>query len=233
MTNNLLQLKIKQRLNKLASFDFDNIECWQIQEAFNKVQLEWTRRQLHGNNAYKEGAEQSITRIDDLQVLITREQLKGVNQDLYFDSEKLPKDYMRFVRISSQAQSDCCPPRKMSVYLAEEANVSQYMSDNNTRPSFEWGETFCSINSNRIRIYTEGKFELVAPELIYYRKPKDILLRDCVNPNTDEIIVLEQECEFKDDIVELLIDETCAILAGDIESQIQMQRSVQNAERNN
>ncbi len=50
MTNAALQLKIKQRLNKLASNDYDNIECWQIVEAFNKAQVEWVRRQLHGNN---------------------------------------------------------------------------------------------------------------------------------------------------------------------------------------
>ena len=32
MTNSLLQIKIKQRLNKLASLDYDNIECWQVTE---------------------------------------------------------------------------------------------------------------------------------------------------------------------------------------------------------
>ena len=50
MDNNTLQLKIKQRLNKLASFDFDNLECWQMIEAFNKAQVSWCRRQLHGTN---------------------------------------------------------------------------------------------------------------------------------------------------------------------------------------
>ena len=37
MTNDLLQIKLKQRLNKLSSNDYDNIECWQIIEAFNKA----------------------------------------------------------------------------------------------------------------------------------------------------------------------------------------------------
>ena len=68
MNNNLLQIKIKQRLNKLASFDYDNIECWMIQEAFNKAQLEWVRRRLHGLNALKESSEQSVTVVDDLQI---------------------------------------------------------------------------------------------------------------------------------------------------------------------
>ena len=35
MNNTTLQIKFKQRLNKLASNDYDNLECWQIVEAFN------------------------------------------------------------------------------------------------------------------------------------------------------------------------------------------------------
>ena len=50
MNNNTIQIKIKERLNKLDSLDYDNIECWQIVEAFNKTQIEWCRRQLHGGN---------------------------------------------------------------------------------------------------------------------------------------------------------------------------------------
>ncbi len=70
MNNNLLQIKIKQRLNKLASLDYDNLECWQIAEAANKAQLEWMRRQLYAINVRKEGTEQSAGLVDDLQRLM-------------------------------------------------------------------------------------------------------------------------------------------------------------------
>lgn len=75
MNNNLLQIKIKQRLNKLDSLDYDNLECWQIAEAFNKAQIEWTRRQMYGMNIRKEGAEQSSGLVDDLQKLMKSELL--------------------------------------------------------------------------------------------------------------------------------------------------------------
>ena len=74
MNNTTLQLKFRQRLNKIASNDYDNIECWQIVEAFNKAQVEWCRRQLHGNNIFKEGDEMSKRRIDDLKQEIRRNQ---------------------------------------------------------------------------------------------------------------------------------------------------------------
>ena len=70
MENSTLFIKLKQRLNKLDSNDYDNIECWQFIEAFNKAQIEWCRRNLHGGNMYKEGDELSKKRIDDLQPLL-------------------------------------------------------------------------------------------------------------------------------------------------------------------
>ena len=86
MNNTTLQLKFRQRLNKIASNDYDNIECWQIVEAFNKAQIEWCRRQLHGNNLFKEGDEMSKRRIDDLQILLTNRQLPTVHFANFIES---------------------------------------------------------------------------------------------------------------------------------------------------
>ena len=85
MNNTTLQIKFKQRLNKLASNDFDNIECWQIIEVFNKAQISWCRRQLHGTNQFGEGDEQSKKRVDDLQILLTTATLTGV--DIPYDDK--------------------------------------------------------------------------------------------------------------------------------------------------
>ena len=95
INNTTLQIKFRQRLNKLASNDYDNIECWQIVEAFNKAQLEWCRRNLHGNNMYKEGDEASKRRIDDLQPLLNRLVLTGVNNADHFEGNNFPVDYLR------------------------------------------------------------------------------------------------------------------------------------------
>jgi hypothetical protein len=40
MNNITIQLKVKERLNKLDSQDFDNLQAWQIIEAFNKGQVD-------------------------------------------------------------------------------------------------------------------------------------------------------------------------------------------------
>lgn len=234
MNNNLLQLKIKQRLNKLASMDYDNIEVWQMMEAFNKAQVEWVRRQVHGSNATREGDEQTRQRIDDLQILLTAHKLEGKMHPTFFESNLLPFDYMSFKRVSTQAVSECCQePRTMDIYLAEEADADLLLTDNLKGPSFEWAESFCTLFGRRVRIYKTKDYEYVNPKLIYYRFPRDVKFLGTVNPETNDIVIADVTCEFKDDIVEILIDETAAILAGDIEAVTQYQRGTQNAERNN
>jgi hypothetical protein len=221
MNNQTLLIKLKQRLNKLDSQDFDNIQCWQFVEAFNKSQLEWCRRNLHGGNMYKEGDELSKKRIDDLQPLLIELSLTGIVTDTYFETNNFPVDtYLEYKRVSTNATDDCCTePRSMTVYLAEEANVPLILRDPLKNPDFDWGETFCTMIDNRIRIY--------------YRKPVYIQVAGCTDPYTGQISLNNVLCEFKDDLVEVMLDDTAALIAGDIENLYQQKRGQASAERNN
>lgn len=233
MNNQTLQIKLKQRLNKLASNDYDNIECWQIVEAFNKAQVEWVRRQLHGNNMYKEGDEMSKRRIDDLQVLLLEVNLTGSQDDKYFESTSIPENYMEFKRITAYATSECCPkPRSMTVYLSEEASVDLILRDPLKRPDYEWGETFCTWINNRVRVYKKD-FDITTVSLTYYRQPVLIEIEGCQNPYDGITSAVDVESEFKDDIVEVLLDETASLIAGDTENFNQYTTNQQTAERNN
>ena len=261
MNNTTLQIKFRQRLNKIASNDYDNIECWQIVEAFNKAQLEWCRRQLHGNNMYKEGDEMSKKRIDDLQPLIVDLGLEFINFKNYIETVPnwFPENYLEYKRITTEAITDCCPlvkiidgeeniappderpeyipvereaGRSMTVYLAEEANVDLYMRDPLKRPDFEWGETYCTMQGDRVRIYKKD-FEIVNPILTYYRHPRYIEIAGCVDPYTLVESAVDVECEFKDDVTELILDEAVSIIAGDIDNVNQYIRGSASAEKNN
>jgi len=232
MQNSVLTIKIKQRLNKLDSQDYDNIECWQIVEAFNKAQVEWVRRQLHGINIVKEGDEQSTRRKDDLQVLLVTDTLNLVNNKIYFRGG-IPENYLQWKRVDVFANKGCCDKRRLTVYLAEEGNLNQLLRDKAKQPNFEWAETFATLKGNGVNIYTNGEFDVQAADLIYYRQPIKIQIQNCVDPYTGIASTTEVECEFKDDIIELIIDEAVSILAEDIESGNQFTRGTQTAERNN
>jgi hypothetical protein len=223
---------MKQRLNKLDSNDYDNIECWQVVESFNKAQVEWSRRQLHGVNIVKEGDEQSTRRKDDLQVLLTSQPINAFPKDIYYFAN-IPGDYLQWKRVDVYAKKGCCEKRRMTVYLAEEGNLNVLLRDKAKQPNFEWAETFATLINDTIHVYTNNEFEVQNASLTYYRQPRKIQIEGCIDPYTGVESTAEIESEFKDDIIELIIDEAVAILAGDIESGNQFSRGTETAERNN
>ena len=232
MLNSVLTIKLKQRLNKLDSNDYDNIECWQVVESFNKAQVEWTRRQLHGINLVKEGDEQSTRRKDDLQVLLNTLPVTMTDKEYYYKGA-LPEDYLQWKRVDAYAQKDCCDKRRMSVYFVEEGNLNILLRDKGAQPNFEWAETFATLKNNEVNIYTNNEFNIQTVELTFYRQPRKIQINGCVDPYTGIQSTVDVTSEFKDDIVELIIDEAAGILAGDIESGNQYSRGSEGAERNN
>ena len=232
MLNSTITIKMKQRLNKLDSQDYDNIECWQVVESFNKAQVEWARRQLHGINPVREGDEQSTRRKDDLQALLVTGTLSLQDKDYYYRTA-IPGDYLQWKRVDVFANKDCCDKRRMTVYLAEEGNLNQLLRDKAKQPNFEWAETFATLMDNGVNIYTNKDFSISQADLVYYRQPIKIQIQGCIDPYTGVASTTEVQCEFKDDIIELIIDEAVSILAGDIESGNQFSRGTETAERNN
>lgn len=236
MNNDTLQLKVRERLNKLASSDFDNIECWQIVEAFNKGMVDWCRRNLHGTNLPKEGDDQSTSRVDDLEKLLIYSPILPLNnrQTFYETVAERPADYLRYKRFSAKAVNECCDePRQLTIYMGSEADLDILLKDKDKKPSFEYAETFGTFVNNKMRVYTNGDFELKDFSLVYYRQPRKIEILNCKDPYTGLIPTANVICEFSDDLTELLIDECAGILAGDIENGFQVQREKGNVENNN
>jgi hypothetical protein len=145
----------------------------------------------------------------------------------------IPEDYFQWKRVDVYAKSGCCDNRRMTIYLAEEANLNQLLRDDAKKPSFEWAETFATIKNNRVYVYTNGQFEISTASLTYYKQPTKIQIQGCIDPYTSVETLTEVPCEFKDDIIEVIIDEAVSILAGDIESGNQFSRGTETAERNN
>jgi hypothetical protein len=233
MENLTILYKVKQRLNKLDSNDYDNIETVQILEAFNKASVDWPRRQLHGTNLSKTGDEQTKRRIDDLQVLLREIPLTLQEKDKYFGSTNWPDNYFEYKRVSFNAKSDCCDRNDWVTYLVEEANIDIYLRDEYRKPNFEWGHTLITLVNNQVKIWTNNDFEIEDARLTYYKQPRRIEIQGVTNPYTGLLSATEVESEFKDDIVEVLIGETVKILAGDIENVAGVQIADKSVESNN
>tara|TARA_B100000902_G_C27157624_1_gene837026 strand:- start:255 stop:1094 length:840 start_codon:yes stop_codon:yes gene_type:complete len=135
----------------------------------------------------------------------------------------------------------CIKPRTMTVYQSEVANVDVLLRDPLKRPDFEWAETFVTMQAYDntdggatagIRIWRRN-FYIMDPVLVYYRTPRRIRIVNSVDPYTGLTVTADIPCEFKDDIVEILIDSAVSTLAGDISDANQMMRGEQAAEKNN
>lgn len=231
MQASLVLIKVKQRINKLDSADYDNIECWQVREAFNKAQIEWVRRQVHGKNDTQEGDEETRQRVDDLQILLTPIILQVRQNELFFEAKHLPANYLYLKRATPYVNHGKCKNKPITSKLREEANVDDYLGDYSMQPSFEFEDTFHTMINNTIRVYANNEFDVEELRIIYYRKPREINFGNCTQ--MDGSSGEEIDPEFKDDIVELIIDDTVSILAGDIESPNAMQITKQRSENNN
>lgn len=208
MTLAQVSAKMDLRLNKGASGDYDNLWSYQKEEAFNKAVTAWVRRQFHGKNVTQEGDEESTIRVDDLQPLLKVESLATRDKGLYSQTEKLPTDYLYYKRLTPIVSKGACGNVQMKSHLREEANVDDLI----TFPSFAFEETFHTIINNRAHIYHNKDFAVNKAVLTYYRKPKVYSFKK-----------LTSVVEFKDDVCELIVDEACKTLAGDIESFNQRQ----------
>jgi hypothetical protein len=231
MTNAELQIKIKERLNKLASMDYDNLECWQIVEAFNKAQLEWFRRQIGGMNLEHHGDGSSKLNYDDTQKMVKTVPLIGINYSDSFVSESHPGDYLYYSSMFVMGKNSCCPERNIIVYMVDKADLYVILRDANKKPSFEWGETVAIMADDKFTIYTNGEFEVTSLDLTYYRKPIPVSFGGCIDITTGQATI-DVPCEFKDDIAEIIVDNAVAILAADIESFNQYTRATNSANQN-
>jgi hypothetical protein len=235
MTNAELQIKVKERLNKLASLDYDNFECWQIAEAFNKAQLEWFRRQINGINQLQSGDGSTKVNYDDTQKLIKTVPISGTNYPTSFpqsfETDVIPSDYLYYSSMYVMAKSDCCPERNINIYIVDKADLYVILRDDNKKPSFDWGETVAVVADNKFTIYTGGEFDITSINLTYYRKPVPVSFAGCVDITTGAATP-DVPCEFKDDVAEILVDNAVMILAADIESSNQYTRATSSVQTN-
>lgn len=223
-------VKLKLRLNKIDSSDYDNIEDYALVEAVNKSALEIFRNTIHGTTRTQEGSENTVTRIDDLQQFLKPEIIKGSNSKPNYFEAKLPSDFLFWNRIIPVASKDQCLKKEMYSELVEEANVPILLRDYSWQPSFEWRETFHTILSGKIRVYTQNNFIVDHLDTVYYRKPKKMDIHGYTHE--DGTISQNVDLEFKDDLAEIVLDYAASIIAGDIESPNQTQITLTRSQVN-
>jgi hypothetical protein len=203
MTIKQVSAKINLRMNKGDSGDYDNLTDYVKQEAFNKAITDGVGRMKIGKTQLQDGDEETVGRVDDLQILLKTQPLTVRNKGIFAQSNKLPIDYGSFKRLTPTVSKGSCSSVTIKSHLREEANVDDLLSI----PSFNFEETFHTLIGDKAHIYHNKDFTVDKAVLTYYRKPK---VYDFKKPDT--------KVEFNERLCELFVEEACKIIASDIES---------------
>lgn len=222
MTNADAIDKIALRLNKLYSQDYNDIDLYKITEAVNKAIDDVVRRGLKGNNKKSEGDEETSFTVDDFAILLKTISKSPNKRDIY-DTIDIPEDYRYYKRITPIVSKNSCKNIRIKSSFIEEANIDSYLNDYNSKPSFDFEETFHTEFGKTFKIYHNKDFNIETVDLTYYRNPKYIDLENEV----PELI-----WEFKDDLCEIIVDETVKTLAGDTENISSYQLAEKRIETN-
>lgn len=119
---------------------------------------------------------------------------------------ELPKDYFDLADVRANAQKDNCRDI-INLFELRTENLNEVLSDEYTKPSFEWREALYTVNSNNLSIYTDKSFKINDILLNYYRYPNQIKLSNEENPESgfDTNSVIEWDDKSLDDIISLMV----------------------------
>lgn len=129
--------------------------------------------------------------------------LTSKSEDKY--NFNLPKDYFDLSDVRAKAEKNNCRDY-INLFEVKTENLNEVLQDEYQKPSFEWRESFYTINSNKLSIYTDREFKISEILLNYYRYPNQIKLLDELNPESDfEDVEIEWDDKSLDDIISLMV----------------------------
>jgi hypothetical protein len=210
-----LLYKIDQKLNKLSTNEHQQIQLEDKILALNEAQLKLIKQKVDGISVVSGlGMDAFKKRYEDLQRLIVNysnqplkltETDKGVNQWSANIHDLVP-EYMFYVDSYITADKGRCKNRQIWINrdLAKHGDLQFILNNDHYKPSFEYQETFNSLSSNSISIFTDGTFTPKEIYIMYMRYPLYINKKGYVM--LDGTNSVDQDCELEKYLEDELLD---------------------------
>lgn len=236
-----LLYKIDQRLNKLSANEHQQIQLEDKILALNEAQIKLIKQKVDGQNTVSGlGLDAFKKRYEDLQSLVVNYidgelplTLKNPELNQWTASvHQLEPAYMFYVDSYVIASKGLCKNRKIWINrdLAKHGDLQYCLNNTHYRPSFEYQETFNSISSDEISVFTDGTFTPSNIYVSYMRYPEYI--------NKTGYIMLDgepsfdQDCELETYLEDELLDLTVQNLAMYTENQSAVESSIYRIKTN-
>jgi hypothetical protein len=196
---------IDLKLNKLSGLAHQSIPVENKVIALNAAQVKLIIKKIDENNQLGLGLDGNKKRYQDLEVLIepaSKHQMKLSLEDKNLnrwssDLKELDPNYMFFVDGYLIASKGDCKGRiiYLNSDLIKHGSVTTLLENPSYVPSFEYQETFCTLSSNTIEIYTDGTFTPEFLYLSYIRYPIEIDYEGYVKFDGTESEIQDSELE--------------------------------------
>ena len=209
-----LLYEVDLKLNKIATNEHQSIPLEDKIIVLNQSQVQLIKQKVGENNVYKLGLDSFKKRYDDLQFLISQDNVKLNSSNIIInqfsgDITTLNPKYMLYVDGFILANKDTCLNRVLHPILIKHSDLWVYTNNSLTRPSFEYQETLCTISNNSFEVYTDSTFTPVIAQINFIRYPKKIDYIGYQDFNGNNSIT--QDCELpyylKDELVDLTVQE--------------------------
>jgi hypothetical protein len=214
-----LLYKIDQKLNKLSTNEYQQIQLEDKILALNEAQIKLVKQKLDGPATPSTlGLDAFRKRYEDLQKLIENYEdhpldLVPSNPQLNqwtADLTGITPSYMFYMDAYVVADKGRCTDRTIWINreLVKHGDIPVIINNTHYRPSFEYQETFSNINTNQIMVYSDGTFTPKKLYLSYLRYPRYIDKVGYVHfDGTDSV---DSPCELaaylEDELVDLTVE---------------------------
>jgi len=230
-----LLYKIDQKLNKLSTNEHQQIQLEDKILALNEAQIILIKQKVDGQNTVSGlGLDAFKKRYEDLQSLVVNYNhqpldLTLLNAELNqwkANIHLLTPKYMFYIDSYVLADKGRCTDRKIWINrdLAKHGDLQFCLTNTHYRPSFEYQETFNSISSDEISVFTDGTFTPKQIYVSYMRYPVYINKTGYVMLDGQDSY--DADCELETYLEDELLDLTVQNLAMYTENQ----SAVQNAQ---
>jgi len=227
-----LLYKIDQKLNKLSTNEHQQIQLEDKILALNEAQIKLIKQKVDGQNTVSGlGLDAFKKRYEDLQSLVVNYNHQPLDLTL-LNSELnqwkanihlLTPKYMFYIDSYVLADKGRCTDRKIWINrdLAKHGDLQFCLTNTHYRPSFEYQETFNSISSDEISIFTDGTFTPKQIYVSYMRYP--VYINKTGYVMLDGQNSFDQDCELETYLEDELLDLTVQNLAMYTENQSAVQ----------
>ncbi len=237
-----LLYKIDQRLNKLSTNDHQQIALEDKILALNEAQIKLIKQKLDGMSTVSGGLglDSFKKRYQDLQKLainyddgeLTLTLTNSTLNQWSADPTTLNPKFMFYLDSYVLADKGRCTNRIIwtNKELAKHGDIPLLLNNSHYKPSFEYQETFNSLSSNQISIFTDGTFTPTKIYVSYLRYPVYIdkvgYIKFDGTPSTTV------NCELEEYLEDELLDLTVQNLAMYTENQSAVQMAAYRIQTN-